>query len=40
VTPGTERIAVSTSPGMLAATGQAGVVNVISDVDNATLLDD
>jgi len=29
-TPGTDRIAVSTSPGMLAATGQAGVVNVIS----------
>jgi poly(hydroxyalkanoate) depolymerase family esterase len=29
-TPGTDRIAVSTSPGMLAATGQAGVVRVIS----------
>ena len=30
LTPGTARIAASTSPGMLAATGQAGVVNVIS----------
>jgi hypothetical protein len=29
-TPGTARIAVSTSPGILAATGQCGVVNVIS----------
>ena len=29
-TPGTARIVASTSPGMLAATGQAGVVRVIS----------
>ena len=39
LTPGTAAIAFSISPGMLCATGQAGVVKRHLDKDDAALLD-